>query len=139
VARARARALTRGADSASAARRLALRSRNDTRLNRRIAATLQAGHVSREATYCLWSGREDLNLDPFPGREPCYDYTTSATSVSYETDTFEVWTIGTAGANAEATVGKASSASRSARPCVGSAARELLGGKLDAMLSRIVA
>ena len=38
----------------------------------------------------VWSGREDLNLDSFPGREACCNYTTSAESVSVETDTSEV-------------------------------------------------
>ena len=39
-----------------------------------------------------WSGREDLNLDPFPGREACCNYTTSAKPASDEPDTFEVST-----------------------------------------------
>ncbi len=38
----------------------------------------------------MWSGREDLNLDPFPGREACCNYTTSAKPASVETDTFPV-------------------------------------------------
>jgi hypothetical protein len=38
----------------------------------------------------VWSGREDLNLDPFPGREACCNYTTSAKPASDEADAFEV-------------------------------------------------
>ena len=38
----------------------------------------------------VWSGREDLNLDSFPGREACCNYTTSAKSASDEADTFAV-------------------------------------------------
>jgi hypothetical protein len=37
-----------------------------------------------------WSGREDLNLDPFPGREACCNYTTSAKPASDEPDTLVV-------------------------------------------------
>jgi hypothetical protein len=40
----------------------------------------------------LWSGREDLNLDSFPGREACCNYTTSAKPASDEPDTFVVST-----------------------------------------------
>jgi hypothetical protein len=38
----------------------------------------------------IWSGREDLNLDSFPGREACCNYTTSAKPASDEADTFVV-------------------------------------------------
>ena len=38
----------------------------------------------------MWSGREDLNLDSFPGREACCNYTTSAKPASDEPDTFVV-------------------------------------------------
>lgn len=40
----------------------------------------------------IWSGREDLNLDSFPGREACCNYTTSAKPASVEPDTFPLWT-----------------------------------------------
>jgi hypothetical protein len=42
------------------------------------------------AGFGSWSGREDLNLDSFPGREACCNYTTSATPASDEPDTFVV-------------------------------------------------
>ena len=42
------------------------------------------------SSFGAWSGREDLNLDPFPGREACCNYTTSATPASVEPDTFVV-------------------------------------------------
>ncbi|VXB21225.1 hypothetical protein AERO9AM_10717 [Aeromicrobium sp. 9AM] len=38
----------------------------------------------------MWSGREDLNLDPFPGREACCNYTTSAKPASVEPDNFRL-------------------------------------------------
>ncbi|MCW2847405.1 MAG: hypothetical protein JWR90_1379 [Marmoricola sp.] len=47
----------------------------------------------RETTdrrYGTWSGREDLNLDSFPGREACCNYTTSAKPAYDEADTFAV-------------------------------------------------
>jgi hypothetical protein len=52
--------------------------------------------VSEEITaaagsgFGTWSGREDLNLDSFPGREACCNYTTSAKPASDEPDTFVV-------------------------------------------------
>ena len=36
--------------------------------------------------FSVWSGREDLNLDLFPGREACCNYTTSAKPASDEAD-----------------------------------------------------
>jgi hypothetical protein len=43
-----------------------------------------------ESDLGIWSGREDLNLDSFPGREACCNYTTSAEPASVEPDKFEV-------------------------------------------------
>lgn len=42
--------------------------------------------------FSVWSGREDLNLDSFPGREACCYYTTSAKPAFDGADTFLVST-----------------------------------------------
>ena len=57
--------------------------------NARVGVTAAAGLSG----FDIWSGREDLNLDFFPGRKACCNYTTSAKPASYEPDTFVVWTM----------------------------------------------
>ena len=69
--------------------------RNDAGRCRRGDAPTTLASVSRRllgSGFDIWSGREDLNLDYFPGRKACCNYTTSAKPASYEPDTFVVWT-----------------------------------------------